>query len=295
MKPVPRRMALLLTVVIAGLATVGAADRQTANPSLAQLLAAAGTYVAAYEKAFGAIVSEETYDQTGNARVATGPGRQRRVTTSELLTFNTGGSGWMVFRDVLDVDGKPVAGERGRLATVAADPSREALADAMRRTAASARYHIGLVARTITVPTAALTYLRRENQPHSTFAFDGMKTIGKLSVALVTFAATDEQPATDDATTTKGRAWIEPESGRIVRSEISQTSKNCTAKVEVEYAAEPGIDVWVPVRMFEQYDVVMPAGAVQGRGGQAVSAHVDGLATYRNFRQFALKAGLMIR
>jgi hypothetical protein len=288
------RLALLLTAVIGGLASVRAAPQRSGVPALPQVLAAAGNYVAAYEKAFGAVLSEEVYRQTDNY-LAGAKNRLGRVTTSDMLMFSTGGSGWMVFRDVLDVDGKPVDGERGRLLALAAEPSREALADAMRRTAESARQNLGIIARTITVPMSGLTYLRRENQARSTFEFDGMKSVAKLDVVLVRFAVTDDQPATDDATATTGRVWIEPVSGRVVRSEITHASRSCTARIDVQYAAQPGIGVWVPVRMYEQYDVEMPAQAVQPRGGQAVSAHVDGLATYRNFRQFEVKAGLTIR
>jgi len=288
------RPALWLAVIVAGVASVHATSRQDKDPQLSTLLTVAGTYVAEYERAFAAIVSEEVYEQTDN--YPTGGGPKRRVTASETLTFNAGGSGWMVFRNVLDVDGTPAGSQAGRLEAVAVDPSQQALSEAMRLTAESARYNLGAMKRPITVPTAALTYLRRENQPQSTFAFDGMKTVAKLSAALVTFTVTEDQPATDDATTTTGRMWIEPESGRVVRSELAHTSRNVVAKVEVQYAAaEPPVAVWVPVRMFEQYDVIMTSQAVQGRGGRAVSAHVDGLATYRDCRQFELKAGLRLQ
>jgi hypothetical protein len=300
MAPVFKLMAPLLLLVIVGPWSTGAATQRTADPSLPQVLAAAGDYVAAYEKSFPAIVGEEVYEQSANLRQFSnlrtgGDVPRRRVMTSDVLIFNSGGSGWMIFRDVLDVDGAPVADRPGRLLSLVANPTPDALADAMRRTADSMRHYLGSVARALTVPAAALSVLRRENQPHATFEFDGMKTVARLNTALVSFTATDDEAATDDATTTTGRFWIEPASGRVVRSEIAHTSRSCVAKVEVQYAAQPGLDLWVPVRMFEQYDVVMPAGAVQTRGSQPVSGHVDGLATYRNFRPFEMKPGLTIR
>lgn len=199
----------------------------------------------------------------------------------------------MVLRDVLEVDLAPIAGQPDRLLRVATNPTRAALADAMRATADSARYNIGTLPRAITIPTTALTFLRVENQAQSSFEFDGMKTLGKLDVAVVKFKATNDSPAIDDTTTT-GRFWIEPASGRVVRTELASTSHLCDAKVEVQYASQPGIAVWVPVRMFEQYDVVIPTHNI-GRVSSAIGAHVDGLATYQNFRQFEAKAGLMIK
>jgi hypothetical protein len=275
----------------------GAMSAQNPDPTVPQLLTAAGGYITEYERTFAVIVAEERYEQSTNAPTAsTAPSTaiRRRATTSEFVMFNSGGGGWMVFRDVLAVDVTPVA-EPGRLLKLVANPTPDTLAEAMRTTAASKRYNIGLVVRGVTVPTGTLAYLRRENQSQSTFELEGMKTIEKEDMAVLKFKATSDVGAPDETVTT-GRFWIEPKSGRVVRTELTQTSPTNEAKVEVQYASQPGISAWVPVRMFEQYDVATPVrAATNSRTSGPTSTHFDGLSTYRNFRQFEAKPGLIIK
>src|SRR4051794_25987664 len=85
-------------------------------PDVDALLDKAGDYVAAYEKTFVGVVAEETYrqevrgigrtDQTGFASEMRG---QRRDLKSDMLLVRApAGDRWIQFRDVFEVDGKPV-------------------------------------------------------------------------------------------------------------------------------------------------------------------------------------------
>ena len=214
-----------------------------------------------------------------------------------MLLFNSGGAGWMAFRDVQTVDNKQLPSQLGRLAALAADPTHEALAEAMRATAASAAYTIGSIPRAPAIPTTALTYLRTARQQFGVFELDGMKTVGDVRVAVLKFSERPHARMTDaDDFTTTGRFWIDPETGRVVQTELTVTSLAGESKIQAQYANRPGIDVWVPVSMFEQHSVALPVrNDGLGRGGASPRAYVDGLATYQVFRRFDLKPGLLIK
>ena len=134
------------------------AAQRAANPTVSQLLAAAGRYIAGYEISFGAVVAEERYHQsTNDSARATNPagGPTRRNTIGEVLFFNSGGAGWMAFHDVHVLDNAVLPVAPGRLAALAAAPTPEALAEAMRATATSATSLISTVPRAPAIPSAA--------------------------------------------------------------------------------------------------------------------------------------------
>ena len=59
-------------------------------------------------------------------------------------------------------------------------------------------------------------------------------------------------------------------------------------------ATRSGVDFLVPVRSFERLNVSVPLRSA-GRGGQAVTSYVDGLATYQSFRRYDLKSDLIAK
>ncbi len=85
----------------------------------------------------------------------------------------------------------------------------------------------------------------------------------------------------DDAPT-KGRFWIEPDSGRVVQSELVFESGGASVTVTVRYAPQPTVDLWMPVSMEEQYRLAR---------GEMVEGH----ATYSNFRKFRVDVSTMIK
>ena len=87
------------------------AQQRAADPAVRGVLKAADEYVAQYESSFGAIVSEERYEQTANSRAA-GNGPTKRVMRSDVLTYYNGAAGWIGFRDVIEVDGHEVGDHR---------------------------------------------------------------------------------------------------------------------------------------------------------------------------------------
>ncbi len=278
-----RQIALAAVFVPAAIALIGPARLIAQRPDAAEMLAKAGAYLASYEKAFSVVVSEERYIQSVLVSAGGNIRRQQRVLRSDVLQTSVGQSDWVAFRDVFDVDGAPVRDRDSRLQKLFIDAPSQALAQSRRIVSESARYNLGSLQRNINVPTMALTYLRLSNQPRSAFSIAGRQDVDGVSAVILAFterakptiirSATDDLPAT-------GHFWIEPSSGRVVKSEILVDGKIAKSKITVTYAAVPKLTIWAPVSMKEEY---------------LARETIRGDATYSNFRQFAVVVGEAIK
>jgi hypothetical protein len=94
---------------------------------------------------------------------------------------------------------------------------------------------------------------------------------------------------TEDGAAASGRLWIEPASGRIVETELVVTTQVkapgrsgvvVTAVVNVAYADQPQLQLWLPVAMDETY---RGAGFIVGR------------ARYSKFRKFRVATEGIVR
>src|SRR5580765_5266584 len=188
----------------------------------------AGDYVAAYERTFVGVVAEETYrqelrgirgtDQRGFATEARG---QRRDLKSDMLLVRApAGDRWIQFRDVFEVDGKPVRDRAERLAKLFLQPSASAQQQVDDIAAASARYNIGGVNRNVNLPVLALAVLEPQNR--AWFSFKGTKKAGSL----FELDYREERGGTlirgsgDQAMPSHGRFTIDLATGRVLASEL---------------------------------------------------------------------------
>jgi hypothetical protein len=192
------------------------------------------------------------------------------------LQTSIGQREWVAFRDVYDVNGKAVRDRDERLQKLFIDSPARAIEQARRIVAESSRYNLGSLQRDINVPTMALTYLRVANQSRSEFKIDGRKDVDGVPAVVLAFkeraSPTIVRSAGADVPAS-GRFWIEPETGRVLRSEISVADRRAGAKITVTYSAVPKLTVWVPTLMTEEYT-----------GAETIFAK----ATYSNFRQFGV-------
>jgi hypothetical protein len=183
----------------------------------------------------------------------------QRTLSSDVMMLNLGPAEWVQFRDVTDVDGKPVRDDANRLATIIASPASGVLVAARAIANESARYNIG-VARNFNVPTMALGYVEGKSQPRSTFSLKGTETVDGVETVVLSFQETTLPGlirATNAKVETHGRVWIEPDSGAIRRTEldcrIDRARTWVTGTITVTYAPEPTLKLLVPVRMAEDY------------------------------------------
>ena len=285
-----------LILCIAGVAMRPApATPQTGAEAAA--LRATADYVAAYERDASGLVAEESYQQK-----ATGYGIRSRHLRSDVVSRVDDRLGWVEFRDVFEVDGQPVRDRDDRLAALLAMNGSDAVAQARAIAREGARFNLDVarmppVYRTVNLPRSALAYLRAANQPRSRFSLVGNEILDARPVAVFTF---DEKQkprmvAVDGGGGASGRFWIEPLSGRVLKTELNIVGRDKTSSVKVSvrvlYGDRPSVAAWVPVLMEETYKLSM-LGPVREREGQLgreeIEGTIDATATYSNFRRFSV-------
>jgi hypothetical protein len=280
-----RRTLTLLCVAPVFALTGAAATQQVELPAV---LMAAAKYVADYEAAVSLIVAEESYRQ-----LAQGYDTRARWLKSDLAVLLQEPHGWVSFRDVYEVDGKPVRDRMDRVLALFEKPSPDSLEQARRIAAEGARYDLhpeGLqVTRTINVPMTTLRFFRPAAQVRSTFDLGGTRRADGRTLAIVKFRerAKPRMIQSSDEAAAMGSAWIDVATGRIERTELkfdtATRQYRVASTVIVTFAEVPRIGLWMPVVMEENHDV---------RSGPTANG-VSGRATYANFRQFKVDTSVI--
>ena len=278
-------MRFYLTIFATALAAGAArnAPQDGRGDSLEGLLPRAGAYVAQYERDLTAVVAEEAYTQ----RFIVEPRTEARRLRSDLLTVRDDVNGWVGFRDVFEIDGRPVRDRTDRLAQLFLNPRSDSRSQALRIAEESARFNLApQVPRTINTPLLALQFIRAQNQGRSKFTDAGRKNVRGSEIRIVAFQelAAPRVIRTPDNAPARGRIWIEAATGRVTETELlvdtRNQSRSVVARIHVVYAEEPRLGLWLPFSMDETY---------QGYG------IIAGQATYSNFRKFSVATDAVIK
>jgi hypothetical protein len=195
----------------------------------------------------------------------------------------------MQFRDVFEVDGQPVRDRSERLMKLFVSPSASTANQAELIAQESSRYNIGNLQRTLNVPLLALAILDPAHQQRFVFkriekgAESPVRSAAASATAVWVIGYREVESQTIIRTTnfrdmpSRGRFWIEPETGRVLASELIAEDLTVRGAITVGYDLEPALQVMVPTQMRENYDIV---------GG---ASRVIGVANYSKFRQFQVK------
>jgi hypothetical protein len=251
------------------------------EPTAEDVLLKAGEYLDQFRRDVAGVVLEEDYMQEARARVPTA----RRL-RSDLAVILNDTHGWVEFRDVFEVDGKPVRDRQDRIVALFAQPTANAFEQARRVVAESSRFNLVPVGlrfeRSINLPMAALLYLTAGNQARSTFRSAGTDKVGGRRTVVLRFTET-AQPrmiGTADDAAARGTFWVDPETGIVLKSEFMLRSRggasDVTATIRVEYAEDRRLQLWLPHLMEEEYVI----------GGTGPAATLTGRAVYSNARKF---------
>ena len=284
--------AALACATIVALSVGGAAQEQT----LEQVLALTGAYVTNLHQQLSGIVAEETYVQRSvSRRVIMGrPFLLDRTLKSDLLLVRLpGADDYVEFRDVFEVDGKPVRDREERLTKLFLQPPASRAAQLDEIAQESSRYNIGGILRSINTPLLALAFLAPGMQPRVQFhrvQHEQPKLTADLAVPVPTrdaFAVPPEawtiafkeqqrptfirRKAGGDFAAS-GRFWIDVSTGTVLVSELVMYNNSISATIVVSYQSEPLLGFRVPMAMYERY--------------RLESESIDGLASYGRFRQF---------
>jgi hypothetical protein len=256
------------------------------------LLARARTYVSEYQTQFATVIGDERYQQdfalersidreVGTVRVI----KTSRSMRSEVsFAWFPDVAGWFGFRDVIDVDGKPVKDRDRRLARLFFEkPSGKILKQALQE---SARYNIGTIRRNFNVPMVALQFL--DPDLASRFRFEDLgpghvdnhaaQVVRFQEIARPSIILVDESDAF-----AQGRHWIDPESGRVLKTELVVGDSNGEIRITTWYRPDERLGIWVPAKMTERYDYP-----------KRLYDFIQCEASYTNFRRFETGARIVL-
>jgi len=259
------------------------------------VLARAASYVADYQKRLQGIVAEETYRQnmTTTARGGlNGRGRTNReyreLRSDLLLVQLPGNEWWLQFRDVFEVDRKPVRDRDQRLYKLFVNAKADARPQADAIQSESSRYNLGPVLRTINIPIMALLFFEKGVQANITFEQGEAGNVKRLdeladpsAIWMISFKETKPGTMVKGANNrdipSHGRVWLDSATGRILRTELISEDTEIRAAIDVTYKAESALgDLLVPAEMRENYTI------------RRSDTRIDGRATYGRFRQFTV-------
>jgi hypothetical protein len=258
-----------------------AASDASPQPTLEQVLARATQYVLDYQKNLSGLVSEEHYLQSW--RRGSRMPETRALRSDVLLTQPPGGRRYLMFRDVFEVDGRQVRDRDERLQRLFLSPSAVTSTQVYRIIEESARYNIGNVQRTVNTPTLALVFLDPQFQGHFRFersadrVAETDRAVGgggtpRFTVPDDLWVIAYEETARDTlmsggaglALPASGRFWVEPDSGRVVMTEMYLRNRAVDALVDVRYDMAPAVGVFVPVAMRERYRDLRRDSVIEG-------------------------------
>ncbi len=294
-------------LTLAALVVLAWGPARAQEVSLDEVMANTAAYIATFEEQLAAIVAEETYVQRANNYLPRGTSfngpqarnfEQRTLKSDLLLVKPETSTGWVQFRDVFEVNGRPVRDRSERLTKLFLDPSDGADNQISRIIQESARYNIGDVQRTINVPVLPLMMLEQENQRRFRFkrlddpSKDAVRErtrdlpaspnfVVSTEVWVISFEETRKPTfirlATGGDIVSRGRLWIEPLTGRVLMAELVTENGDLRAQINVSYQSEPLLGLFVPVEMRERYTSSRRATVIEGT------------ATYDRFRRFEVK------
>ena len=209
-------------------------------------------------------MAEESYRQEVRAAPGAGPARdspstaprqKRDLKSDVLLVRGPVGERWMQFRDVFEVDGKPIRDRAERLAKLFLEPWSSAQQQVQAITAESARYNIGGISRDVNLPVLALSVLDPENRPWFSFTGPAQERLGPRRSVELEYREErgrhddSHEPRPGDAGSRQadGRGWQRPHSA----TELEADNDSVRAHIGVTYRAEPAVGLHMPREMRE--------------------------------------------
>jgi hypothetical protein len=197
---------------------------------------------------------------------------------------------WLLARDVIRVNGKPIPdSDRQPLPAAAATSMTDAIARFREIAERGARFNIGPIRRNLNVPTLALWFLTPGVRDRFDFDQDGETSVDGMRCVVLRYREHGKGMLQGDGQPVPavGRFLIARDSGAVVRTELvlANFSSNWSGRspmpgarvsIAVSYRFDPSVSSWVPATMEERYDYP----------GRRDLDWVVGAATYTNYRRF---------
>lgn len=279
--------AAVMALVVAGGLTLPAGRAQEVDPQ--DVRSRMHAYLTAYEPRLSALVADEHFEQWPLDNFMTGlvPGTYKRdvfrlrILDSEVAFVSLpANAGWLGFRDVQRVKGKPVARRSRSLAELLVLETADARDRALALLLESARHNLG-APRTINLPSLPLELLHLRNQARFVIDRATRDRVGDcdaLRLDLVeTVTPTLIQRPQGGNMPSRVAAWVEIPTGRLCKAEVRTRDAQLgvskfEAVVAVDFEHDATLDLTVPKRLREVF-LMPPRGAGEGE------------ATYSNYRR----------
>jgi hypothetical protein len=275
MKYVASAAALLLVVA-------SQAQAQGGRPDARALLDRAAAYVKRFVSEFSNVVAEEDFRQDWQS------GERRRLTSDFLLVRYPGTDGtWLAFRDVTAVNGRPVRDQQERLTQLFLEPFADAVRRAEEITREASRHSLVELG-SLSSPLAILAWLQPYYQPQFIYRVGGVETksgVTLRALQLEQIAVPPVNAAYVRVPPTRGVAWVDERTGRVVKTEAYLGLAPNTATVTTTFRHDEGLGIDVPAELRESR---VRASAGRTRLGSPID-QFTGIATYGRFRRFAVR------
>ena len=218
------------------------------------------------------LVAEEEYLQSHRAG--------RTLTRADLMLVRPANR-WVSFRDVFEVDGRPVRDREDRLRRLFLDETPEAKARLQSVMDESAKYNIGPVVRSINVPLFPLDILRSWNRERFDFTLGRDDEVDGVRAWRIEYTERGRPTLVEglegEDVPIHGRFLVDQLTGAIVETTVELAKETVNGEIVVRYGREPALGLWVPVQMRETYL----------QGGRRIL--MEGRADYTKFRRFQVK------
>jgi hypothetical protein len=247
-KPMRHGFGVPIFHMLAAMTATGSLIVYAQTPAREDVVAKLGLSIRAFVGNLSSVVAEEDYYQEVSS-----PPRKRTLKSDFLLVRYPGTDRlWLSFRDVREVDGRPVGeGRDERLSALFLQPFEDATRRAREISLASDRYDIARVA-PLDDPLLALTLLQVTYQKRFRFAVRGIDRNAGPTVRLLEFQEVQRPSIVRlgiNDVMTRGLVWIDESSGRIVKTELRAGSGTFPIRVVTVFAFDESVGADVPSEM----------------------------------------------
>lgn len=263
------------------------------DAALERLLDTAAAYANRYYEVMSRLTADEHYVQQIEAVRTMSPlppagsapmrsvGGQQRVLESECIVLPVGKPfEWRFYRNVLEVDGRPVNDRAERLVALFDHPTETARRRAEQLAEESARYNISDIGRVLNEPALPLVFLNATYRGSVDFTTEGRDgpvwIVGfteRRRPTLFRHNRTQDNPSS-------GRFWIEAVTGRIRRTEHVVSPMPLRARFTTSFRDDVRFGIGLPDELREQLST----------GPEVTARRVSGVAKYSNYREFKVVA-----
>ncbi len=247
-------------------------------------------YLIAYEPQLSVLVADERITQRDGpsalaSRRTAEPARNREIISEVAFIGLPGDAGWLGFRRVLKVNGKPLSDAGPPLAGLLTDGAKDDFDQARLLLAQSAEHNLGFP-RTTNLPNLPLEFLHPRNRHRLAHRLDGMEKIRDINTARMVFEerSTPTIISKPDGSPLQSliSAWVEPGTGRLLRAQVKTRDPQIgvlpfDSVVWVDFRPDETLGLLVPYEMKEEF--------FAGRFREGT-----GTARYTNYRRFTTAA-----